>query len=144
MKSLGLFSCHQFLLIDSSNRFEDRSRKLTSEIVVIVLSDKWFCFCFAALPLHCKVCISCVSWDDCAKSQEALTCESADSYCYRHSVQADFGGYNLITFAKGCATSDKCTRKAVNRCKNSQSQNQAMQVKHAKCNLECCQGDLCY
>jgi len=93
--------------------------------------------------LRCNVCISWVSWDDCTKSQDPLTCEPADSYCYRHSLQADVGGYKMKTFAKGCATSDKCTQEAINRCKNSLSANQQMGFQDAKCHLECCQGDLC-
>lgn len=89
------------------------------------------------------MCISWVSWEDCEKSQDPLTCEPGDSYCYRHSLQVDDDGYKMMTFAKGCATSDKCTEKAISQCKNSLSQFKPMGVENVKCDLECCQGDLC-
>ncbi|XP_078359542.1 uncharacterized protein LOC144644011 [Oculina patagonica] len=94
------------------------------------------------LPLQCNVCISSVSWDDCLKSQDPLTCEPADTHCHRHMVHVDMGFYKTTTFTKGCATSDKCTPEAVNRCKNS-SGSQQMGIKDMKCDLECCQDDLC-
>lgn len=88
------------------------------------------------------MCISSVSWDDCAKSQDPLTCEPADTHCHRHMVHVDMGVYKMTTFTKGCATSDKCSPEAVNRCKNS-SGSQQMGIKDVKCDLECCQDDLC-
>lgn len=97
---------------------------------------------FTVSSLRCNVCISYSSWDDCAKSQNPLTCEPVDTHCFRHMVHVDMGFYKTTTFAKSCATSDKCTPEAVNRCKNS-SGYQQMGIKDVKCDLKCCQGDLC-
>lgn len=98
---------------------------------------------FTVYTLRCNVCTSWLSWADCERSQVALTCEKTDSHCYRHSIEVNVGGTKISTFAKGCAISDKCTPQAISRCKNSQSQNQLMDMKNAKCVLECCNGDLC-
>jgi len=101
-----------------------------------------FCL-FAVSSLRCHVCSSYSSWDDCAKSQNPLTCEPADTHCLRQMVHVHMDFFNITTFAKTCATSDKCTPTAVNRCKQSSGFGQ-MGIKDVKCDLECCQGDLCY
>jgi len=95
------------------------------------------------LSLRCHVCLSYSSWEDCAKSQDPLTCEPEDTHCLRQMVHVDMGFFNTTTFVKTCATSDKCTPDAVRRCKNSSGFGQ-MGIKDVKCDLECCQGDLCY
>lgn len=54
-------------------------------------------------------------------------------------------GITIVTFSKGCATSDKCTPEAIDRCKNAKNTDlQGMPgVTAVDCDLKCCQGDLC-
>ncbi|KAJ7375234.1 hypothetical protein OS493_001978 [Desmophyllum pertusum] len=108
-----------------------------------------FLFVFSPVSsLRCNVCINSDSWDDCAKSQAPLTCEPDDSHCYRRmeKVVTEFFGqtFKSTTFAKGCATSDKCSTEAIDQCKSSSaSGSQQIGIKDVKCDMACCQGNLC-
>lgn len=121
--------------------FSGSRMKISLMVLVMVIFSHIF---DPVSSLQCHVCISSLSWKDCAESQDPLTCASVgDQYCYYHSIQTNVGGYKMKAFAKGCASSDKCSPAAITSCKNTQIQHQQMGINSVKCYLDCCQGDLC-
>ncbi|XP_066021226.1 uncharacterized protein [Pocillopora verrucosa] len=115
-----------------------------THLMVIVIAVSFSVF-DTVLALRCNVCISSVSWDDCEQNTQKLTCESEDTYCHRHMTSSEVMGITIVTFSKGCATSDKCTPEAIDRCKNAKNTDlQGMPgVTAVDCDLKCCQVDLC-
>ncbi|KAM7448763.1 hypothetical protein ABFA07_003262 [Porites harrisoni] len=85
--------------------------------------------------LKCNQCISTKSWDDCKNNTEEVSCSDSEDRCVKFDIKAESSGVADEVFAKGCATSSKCSEK---NCKKF-----APSAKITKCEVNCCKGDLC-
>lgn len=94
-----------------------------------------FCSLFAGHSLKCYTCASIKSWDDCAANKKETTCVSGQDRCGKMYVDGKIGDVGYEGFSKGCAANAACNKDA---CKNI---NPSLSV--SKCDINCCEGDLC-
>ena len=97
----------------------------------------YFCFCFffPGYALKCYQCVSIKSWDDCKSSTKEVTCSGSQDRCGKADVKAESSAATIEGFTKGCANSSDCSAK---NCKSIYPS-----VKITKCEIDCCEGDLC-
>ena len=115
--------------------------------IELLLRDSWvwrpsgylfyFCFCFffPGYAVKCYQCASLKSWDECKSSTKEVTCSGSQDRCRKADVKAESSTATVEGFAKGCANSSDCGAK---KCKLIYPS-----VKITKCEINCCQGDLC-
>ena len=111
-----------------------------------VLKNCWLCFSFdksddftspplKGYGLKCYKCASAKSWDDCEKNKEEMTCTSGYDSCGKIYFDGKVAGTGVEGYGKSCTIKSGCNK---DLCK-------AMQAGIAidKCEVNCCQGDLC-
>ncbi|CAH3023070.1 unnamed protein product [Porites evermanni] len=85
--------------------------------------------------LKCNTCLSLKSWDDCKNNTIQFTCLDSQDRCGKADIKAENPVAAVEVFAKACATSSECSARY---CKSIYPS-----VKITKCEIDCCEGDLC-
>ena len=94
-----------------------------------------YCFLFPGYALKCNTCLSLKSWDDCKNNTIQLTCLDSQDRCGKADIKAENSVVAVEVFTKACATSSECSARD---CKSIYPS-----VKITKCEIDCCEGDLC-
>lgn len=134
-----------FCMLDIVSYFHHRAKKLAM-LNDWALKNCWFCFSFDKsddfLPLFftgyglkCYKCTSAKSWDDCDKNKEEMSCTSGFDSCGKIYFDGKVAGTGVEGYGKTCAIKSSCNKDA---CKAMQAG-----ITIDKCEVNCCQGDLC-
>ena len=89
---------------------------------------------FVGRGIKCYQCISLKSWDGCIPENDTECASGLDS-CVKFEVDGESQGVSTKAFYKGCALKSACNDDI---CKA-----QAPSVTIKKCDVSCCQSDLC-
>ena len=95
---------------------------------------------FTGYGLKCNQCLSTKGWDDCATNKKEVDCSTLGSQydrCGKAFVDGKVADVSIAVYAKGCSASSVCSQ---NSCK-AFVQDPSTTIK--KCELDCCDGDLC-
>ena len=99
------------------------------------------CLVFTGHGLKCYQCINTKGWDDCETNKKELNCSNAlgSQYdrCGKVFIHGKDASSSVAFYIKGCALSSVCSQ---NTCK-SFVQDPSTNIE--KCEVDCCQGDLC-
>ncbi|CAH3154824.1 unnamed protein product, partial [Porites lobata] len=90
---------------------------------------------FTGYGLKCYKCTSAKSWDDCDKNKEEMSCTSGFDSCGKIYFDGKVAGTGVEGYGKTCAIKSSCNKDA---CKAMQAG-----ITIDKCEVNCCQGDLC-
>lgn len=98
-------------------------------------SDDFLPLFFTGYGLECYKCASAKSWDDCEKNKEKMSCPSGYDSCGKIYFDGKVAGTGVEGYGKSCSFKSGCNK---DLCK-------AMRVGITidKCEVNCCQGDLC-
>lgn len=98
-------------------------------------SDDFLPLFFTGYGLECYKCASAKSWDDCEKNKEKMSCPSGYDSCGKIYFDGKVAGTGVEGYGKSCSIKSGCNK---DLCK-------AMRVGITidKCEVNCCQGDLC-
>ena len=99
------------------------------------------CFLFfTGYGLKCYQCVSAKGWDDCATNEKEVECSTFGSQynrCGKAFVDGKVADVSVAAYGKGCIPSSVCSQKS---CK-AFVQDPSTTIN--KCELDCCEGDLC-
>ena len=101
-----------------------------------------YLFPFLGYTLKCNRCLSYVSWEECTRNN-TVTCRFPEDHCgtlyvkWIEAINDTFATGEL--FVKKCVNSSKCNK--TNLC--SRVREEPFVKELIKCEVRCCQGDLC-
>ena len=90
--------------------------------------------------MKCYTCDSDQSFDECTKKVgNGTACPSGNDRCVKADVTGKQSGKEVQIYFKGCATKADCDKEA-DVCKKTAA---ALSLTDAKCDVYCCEGNLC-
>ena len=92
---------------------------------------------FTGYGLECYQCASAKSWDDCTSNRKKVDCPSDYNRCGKAYLEGKLVDTSIALYGKGCSSSSVCNQ---NTCK---AFVQDPSTNIDKCELNCCEGDLC-
>ena len=95
-------------------------------------------FYFTGYGLKCYTCASAKDWETCDKDRKEITCASQFDSCAKVYLDGKVSGVSVESFAKSCGLKSACDPDKV--CK---AMAQALGGTVNKCEVNCCDGDLC-
>lgn len=101
----------------------------------LALSISSFFFNYTGYGLKCYQCQSTKSWDDCAFNAYTVTCPSNQDTCRKVFYDGNAGNISTKAFVTSCSIKSACNQ---DQCILSQ---QGFTVN--KCEVDCCDNDLC-
>ena len=97
-------------------------------------------FFFLGYALKCNDCQNAVGWEDCAKNK-TVTCQFPVDHCVTFYLKAIISDTSttMEMFSKDCTVPSSCNK--TNFCNRAREQLSVQKL--IKCEIRCCQGDLC-
>jgi len=97
------------------------------------VKQRFFPLFFSVICLDCYSCTSLLSFQDCQSAETKITCPSGPQSCISAGIEsANVGNLTFEAYFKGCRPTTNCTTPPSN-----------CQILGAKCDIECCEADLC-
>lgn len=92
-------------------------------------------------PVKCYQCFSNKSWDDCDHTQQVVTCPTHAGSCAKVVLDGKRSDQSVKIYSKLCITFTTATCNPDDNC--NQFLDQSQSVTATKCDISCCNGDLC-